>query len=118
MEVFPVEDAFWTYLDSLVQSTEIVIDRPRGSSHPRYPSIVYPLDYGFLKGTSGGDGNEIDVWRGSLTENRLDAIVCTVDLLKQDVEVKLLLGCTGKEKATICEFHNDGKYMTALLLKR
>jgi inorganic pyrophosphatase len=110
--------SFWTYLDMLLQSAELVIDRPRGSSHPRYPSLVYPLDYGYLKGTSGGDGNELDVWRGTSTEAKLDAVVCTVDLLKRDVEVKLLVGCTEEEKTTICDFHNDGEYMAATLLKR
>ncbi len=109
---------FWAYLDSLLRSAELVIDRPKGSSHPRYPSLVYPLDYGYLKGVSGGDGNELDVWRGSCTEAGLDAVVCTVDVLKRDVEVKLLVGCTEKEKTTIWDFHNDGRYMGAILLRQ
>jgi inorganic pyrophosphatase len=102
----------------LLQSAELVIDRPRGSAHPRYPSLVYPLDYGYLKGTSGGDGNGLDVWRGTCTEVRLDAIVCTVDCLKKDVEVKLLLGCTEQEKTIISDFHNASENMAAILLKR
>jgi inorganic pyrophosphatase len=110
--------SFWTYLDSLIQSAELVIDRPKGSAHPRYPPLIYPLDYGYLRGTTGGDGHELDVWCGSLPEKALDAIVCTVDLLKRDVEVKLLLGCTEDEKAIICDFHNDGEYMAAILVKR
>jgi inorganic pyrophosphatase len=111
-------ESFWTYLDVLLQSAELVIDRPKGTSHPRYPSLVYPLDYGYLKGTLGGDGNGLDVWRGTGTQAKLDAIVCTVDLLKRDVEVKLLVGCTEKEKTTVCDFHNDSEYMVAILLKR
>ncbi len=109
---------FWTHLDSLIHSAELVVDRPKGSSHPRYPSLVYPLDYGYLAGTSGGDGNGVDVWRGSLAEGRLDAVVCTVDVLKRDVEVKLLLGCTAEEKATVCDFHNESEYMAAVLVER
>ena len=111
-------ESFWTYLDSLIGSAELVIDRPKGSAHPRYPSLVYPLDYGYLRGTSGGDGRELDVWRGSLPEKRLEAIVCTVDLLKRDVEVKLLLGCTEDEKTTVCDFHNDSEHMAAILVRR
>jgi len=38
--------------------------------------------------------------------------------LKKDVEVKLLVGCTEQEKTTICEFHNNSKYMAAIVLKR
>jgi len=113
-----LKGSFWTYLDSLIQSAEVIIDRPKGFPHPRYPSIVYPLDYGYLKGTHGCDRNEVDVWRGSLTEGRLDAVICTVDLLKRDVEVKLLLGCAEEDTRTICDFYNDGKYMAAILLKR
>ncbi len=110
--------AFWSTLDRLVAESQIVIDRPRGTPHPRYPEFIYPLDYGYLKEISGGDGNELDVWRGTCTEAKLDAIVCTVDLLKKDVEVKLLVGCTEQEKIIICDFHNNSKYMAAILLKR
>ncbi len=118
IEASLVNESFWKYLDSLILAAELVIDRPKGSSHPRHKSIVYPLDYGYLKGTSAGDGNEIDAWRGSLTENTLEAVVCTVDLLKRDIEIKLLLGCTEKEQTIICDFHNDSRYMAAILLKR
>jgi len=55
---------FWQALDLLVEEHELVIDRPAGSAHPRYLSFVYPLDYGYLKGTASSDGSGIDVWRG------------------------------------------------------
>jgi inorganic pyrophosphatase len=109
---------FWTRLDSLIQSAQLIVDRPKGSTHPRYPAIVYPLDYGYLMGTSAGDGDGIDVWRGSLAESSLNAIVCTVDLKKRDVEIKLLLGCTIEEQDAICEFHNNSEFMAAILIKR
>jgi len=80
--------------------------------------MVYPLDYGYLAGTSAGDGDGIDVWRGSLAESQLDAIVCTVDLVKRDVEIKLLLGCTAEEQSVICDFHNDSESMAAILVQR
>lgn len=92
-----MDDTFWNALDTLVATSEIVIDRPRGSAHPRYPRIIYPLDYGYLSGTSGGDGNEIDIWRGSLSEDRLDAVVCTADPHKRDAEVKLLIGLSDEQ---------------------
>lgn len=111
-------EPFWGHLDQLLRSAEVVIDRPKGSVHPRYPRLVYPLDYGYLKGVSGGDGNNLDVWRGSEPGAVLDAVVCTVDRVKKDVEVKLLLGCTEAEKATICSFHNGGGVMAAILVRR
>jgi inorganic pyrophosphatase len=112
-----MQESFWTHLETLVKSSEFVIERPRGSTHPRHPTIVYPLDYGYLKGTSGGDGAAIDVWRGSLSAGHLDAVVCTVDLKKRDAEVKLLLGCTPMEKQVICAFHRSA-WTAALLVER
>jgi inorganic pyrophosphatase len=112
-----LEQEFWEALDRLVSGTELVIDRPRGSAHPRY-GFRYPLDYGYLKDTASMDGGGIDVWRGSLDEPKLDAIICTVDLKKRDSEMKLLLGCTNEEKETIYHFHNDNHDMKGILIPR
>jgi len=112
-----MQESFWTRLEALVKASELVIDRPRGSAHPRFPGIIYPLDYGYLKGTSSGDGHEIDVWRGTLPEKRFDAIVCTVDIMKRDAEIKLLIGCSTADKDTVQAFHN-GEYMSAILMER
>jgi inorganic pyrophosphatase len=101
-------DPFWYKLDELLASGRVVIDRPAGSRHPRYPEMVYPHDYGYLEGTSAIDGNEIDLWVGSLPDRRLVGVVCTVDTLKRDAEIKLLLGCTPAEMQTILAFHNKG----------
>ncbi|MEE8291374.1 MAG: hypothetical protein V3R80_07845 [Candidatus Tectomicrobia bacterium] len=70
-----MHSAFWTHLETLIQSSELVIDRPKGSRHPRDASVMYPLDYGYLQGTSGGDGQEVDVWRGSVPDGCFDAVV-------------------------------------------
>ena len=52
---------FWHCLDQLVSSSRVTIDRPKGSIHPRFEDIVYPLDYGFLEETTASDGAGIDV---------------------------------------------------------
>ena len=112
-----MSESFWPRLDELLKSSQLVIDRPAGSAHPKYPAMVYPLDYGYLEGTSGGDGNEIDVWRGTDPAGRLDAIVCTVDMLKRDTEIKLLVGCSPAERQIAYDFHS-GKHMSAILILR
>jgi inorganic pyrophosphatase len=108
---------FWTRLDGLIAANTLVIDRPAGSHHPGYPAIVYPLDYGYLKGTSGGDGNEIDVWRGSMPGSELVGLVCTVDLMKADAEIKLLVGCTEMDIDVVTRFHNNS-HMSAIVVRR
>lgn len=111
------DSTFWEHLDRLLEAHRLVLDRPKGSVHPRYPDLQYPLDYGYLEGTSGGDGNAIDVWAGSLPDRRLVAIVCTVDLVKRDTEVKLLVGCTAAEMQTVLATHNSNA-QRALLIRR
>ena len=111
-------DAFWEALDTLVSSSKLVIDRPKGTHHPRFPEIIYPVDYGYLENTTSMDGHGIDVWHGTEPSGKFDAIICTVDLLKKDSEIKLLIGCTTEEKGIIMEFHNQGKFMKGLLLER
>ncbi|MGN1414834.1 MAG: hypothetical protein ACI4WY_11385 [Anaerovoracaceae bacterium] len=81
---------FWEALDELLANSEIVIDRPKGTAHPKYPNFIYRVDYGYLKGTSSMDGEEIDVWVGS-GEKKIDAIMCIVDLMKRDSEIKMLM---------------------------
>lgn len=109
---------FWKKLDALVASCEIVIDRPKGSCHPTWPEIVYPLDYGYLSGTSSSDGECIDLWLGSDPAGKLDALFITVDSVNRDAEIKLMIGCTAQEIQTIDRFYNDYETTKALLIYR
>ena len=109
--------AFWEALDKLVRDSEVVIDRPKGTAHPRYADLIYPVDYGYLKDTASMDGAGIDVWVGT-DGKRVDAIICTVDLMKRDSEIKILIGCTEEEKALIYQIHNESEYMKGILVRR
>jgi inorganic pyrophosphatase len=108
---------FWNFIDQLIATHPLVIDRPRGSHHPRYQKIVYPLDYGYLDGTTSGDGDGIDIWAGTSGIRDLSAVILTVDLRKRDLEVKILLGCNDEEIQEILGFHNKNK-MRAILVPR
>lgn len=102
-------EQFWQKLDTLVEQSEIAIDRPRGTAHPRYPDFIYPLDYGYLKETSSSDRDGIDLWIGSLPEARVTGVIVTIDLHKRDSETKILLDCTHEEMAMLAEVHNQGQ---------
>ena len=109
---------FWKAIDTLVSSGKIVIDRPKGSVHPRFFNIKYSVDYGYLENTTSMDGGGIDVWRGSLSEPNVNAIICIIDLMKKDSEIKLLIGCTDEETNTVYEFHNGTEFMKGILIHR
>lgn len=40
----------------------VTIDRPMGSAHPEYPTMVYPVNYGYIEGITGGDGEAQDAY--------------------------------------------------------
>lgn len=108
------DKAFWHSLRQLLRTTSLIIDRPQGTSHPRYPDMIYPLDYGYLENTTSNDGGGIDVWVGSLSTMRsndhlkkLTGILCTFDKLKRDAAIKLLVGCSEEDIEVIRDFHKD-----------
>ncbi|MBC1223131.1 inorganic pyrophosphatase [Nostoc sp. UCD121] len=109
---------FWFKLDQLVAASQIKIDRQKWTSHPRYSSFIYPFDYGYLQDTQSGDGNDIDVWIGSLSSQTVTAVICSVDLEKRDTEIKILLGCTSEESQTILDIHNTGSQSAILLVRK
>jgi inorganic pyrophosphatase len=111
------DNLFWQRLDLLVAQCRLVIDRPAGSAHPRYADFIYPYDYGYLEGTLAMDQGGIDVWRGSLNERKVTAIICTIDLVKKDAELKILLDCTNKEAGEILATHNSDLMSGILLLR-
>ena len=41
---------------------KVTVDRPLGSRHPKYPDLVYPINYGYIEGIVGGDGEWQDAY--------------------------------------------------------
>ena len=108
------DTSFWHSMQQLLFTNLLIIDRPKGNSHPRYPGLVYPLDYGYLENTTSSDGGGIDVWLGSLNsmmnnnnQKTLTGILCTFDTLKRDAEIKLLVDCSADDIRVIRDFHKD-----------
>jgi inorganic pyrophosphatase len=109
---------FWECLNKLVKENDIVIDRPKGTTHPKYDDMVYEIDYGYISNTKTSDGKEIDVFKGSSHNSNVGTILCTIDLLKKDIEIKVLIGCTTGEKEKIYDFLSNSEYMKAIIIER
>lgn len=119
MQTFENNAFFWQKLDSLFLSSKLIIDRPKSTCHYKYSNLIYPVDYGYLKDTASSDNAApIDVFRGSIKSNLVQAIVISADILKKDCEVKLILGCTPEEEREILEFLNQTEFQKAVLLRR
>lgn len=78
--------------EHLGELIKIKIDRPLGSKHPKH-GFIYPLNYGYVPGVIGGDGEELDAYLLGVFEpvkeyeGRLIAVVYRED----DVEEKLVV---------------------------
>lgn len=99
--------AFFGELDRLFSTSRVVIDRPAGSAHPRFPGVRYPIDYGYLEGTVGGDGEGVDVFVGSTSGLGVVAAAVTVDSPRRDAEVKVLVDCSPAETDAVSRFLTD-----------
>ena len=76
----------------LGEKIKIKIDRPMGSRHPKH-GFIYPINYGYVPGVMGGDGEELDAYLLGVFEpvkeyeGRLIAIIHRYD----DYEEKLVV---------------------------
>ena len=82
----------WSYLGKTVG---IKIDRPIGYVHEKEDrTLVYPINYGYIPGVIGGDGEELDVYLLGV-DKPVDEYECRIIGIahrKNDVEDKLV-GC-------------------------
>ena len=88
------------------RTVDVVIDRPMGTTHPRFPDFVYPINYGYIPGTMAPDGHPIDAYvlGAEYPLKRCSAVVIAVIRRRDDVEDKLVVALSGEwSKASISE---------------
>lgn len=114
-----VRDHFsWSEWDHRIATRGLTIDRPAATAHPTYPSITYPLDYGYVPGTIGPDGDPVDAFAGG-GSGGLVGLILTTDHRQHDREVKLLVDCTPAEIYTAHGFINyDRTLLEGVLVLR
>lgn len=104
--------------DTLFANSKTVVEHRAGSTHPKFPNFIYPVDYGYLECTKASDSDCIDVWFGTAEDNRICGCIVTIDLLKRDSEVKILFACTPEEIQRIQEVHNYSDMQKGILILR
>ena len=79
-------------LSYLGKPVMVEIDRPMYSKHPTF-GFEYPLNYGFLPNTIGGDGQEIDAYIIGLPRpaKKCQGVVHAVIIRRDDIENKLVV---------------------------
>ena len=90
----------------LGKTVRIKIDRPIGYVHkkPGKP-LVYPINYGYIPGVLGGDGEELDVYLLGVDEpvEEFEGRIIGIVYRQNDVEDKLIMAPVGAafDKKTI-----------------
>ena len=82
----------------LGKTVTIRIDRPTGYVHRKESySLIYPINYGYIPGVIGGDGEELDVYLLGVNEpvNEYTARIIAIAYRRDDVEDKLVAAPEG-----------------------
>jgi inorganic pyrophosphatase len=108
---------FFESLEEVIRENGVTADRPKGSAHPRFPDLIYPIDYGYINETQSQDGQGIDVFRGDDESLGVVGIICSFDNMKKDSEVKILYNCTEENIQTAMKIMNNG-LMCGILVRR
>lgn len=109
---------YWEVLEEFIRNNEVSIDRKKGSSHPRYSNMIYPVDYGFIRGTKSMDNGGIDIFIGNEEKKSINGIACIADRVKMDSEIKIIYGCNDDEVRSIMIFLNSSNFMKAIYIER
>ena len=97
---------FENFLNKLV---EVKIDRPLGSSHPKFKNCIYTINYGFVPNVFAGDNEELDAYvlRVDKPIKKFMGKVVAIIKRKNDVEEKLVVmpqdNCQNVTKEEILE---------------
>lgn len=81
----------------LGKTVRILIDRPLGSAHPKYKSLIYPINYGFIPNVWSEDGEELDVYLLGVDKPKKEFTGKIIGIVyrKDDVEDKLVMAPEG-----------------------
>lgn len=98
----------------------MTVDRPLGSCHPRYPEMIYPINYGYLPDTMAGDGMQQDVYL--LGVNRpvetFSGVIIAILQRADDVEDKLVMAPAGvhfSDEEILKQVHFQERYFKTTL---
>lgn len=95
MATNPMKPDLTPYLGRRVR---VVVDGPLGSAHPRFPDLMYPVNYDELPGTLSGDGQPIDAYLLGWPEPVAEAEGVVIAVLERlnDAEDKLVVARQGE----------------------
>ena len=117
MQEFENNAYFWQKVDTLYSSGDFKVTNNKGSKHSRYPSLVYPFDYGYIKALDNDKEGSIEAFK-KIGGKRIDAIVVCADILMKTFEVKDLIGLNEEEQLEVLHFLNQTEFQKTIIVRR
>ncbi len=98
------------------------IDRPLGSSHPRYPDMIYPINYGYVDDIYAEDGEKQDVYLLGIDIPVSEFIGRVIAVYRriEDVEDKWIVSYNGEDlsdEQILKQIHFQEQYFRGRLLR-
>lgn len=81
------------------QNIKVYVDRPIGSTHPKYKDIIYPINYGYIKEIKAADEEYQDVYILGI-DKAIDYFIGKIYAVierENDIEDKLIVVIDNKE---------------------
>ena len=80
------------------RTVTVTVERPMGSYHPEHPTLFYPINYGYIEGLMGGDGEALDAYIVGVDRplTSFSGRVIAIIHRRDDVEDKLVVAPAGQ----------------------
>ena len=106
---------------ALGQCITVTVDRPLGTRHPAYPAMTYSVNYGYVRGILGGDGEDQDVYVLGVKEpvREFTGTVIAVILRENDGEDKWVVAppdCRYNQAEILAEVAFQEQYFESSIL--
>ncbi|MDO4198588.1 MAG: Inorganic pyrophosphatase [Erysipelotrichaceae bacterium] len=117
MNEFENNAYFWQKVDTLYSYGDFKVTNKKGTVHRNYPSLRYPVDFGYVKTIAGDGERPMEVFK-STGRNRIEAIAICADIINKSFEVKALVGLSEEEIMEVLHFLNCTDLQKSVLIRR
>ena len=107
---------FWQKIDAAYISGDYKKLYTKGSKHPQYPSLIFPVDYGHIT-TNDDEKSSMKAFKGEADQTVHSVVVCA-NLLEKDLSAILLIGLDDKQEEEVLRFLNSTDFQKAVIIRR
>lgn len=107
---------FWQKVDAAYISGDFKVKYKKGSKHPAYSLLKFPVDYGHVS-TSDDNKSIIKAFKSN-NGNTVQAVVICANLIEKDLSAIALIGLNNEETLAVLEFLNSTDLQKAVIIKR